>query len=332
MVENPPRVYIFHGEDEFSIAQAVESLKSRMGKSETASIDISQMDGRIDSIGEVEAAAFTMPFLAERRVVIYLHPLVNLSTESLRKRFQEALIKIPATTALVMVIDKVLTPEKSRDNSDFHWLEAWANDNPEIVFIRRFESQKGGAMTFWIQERAKSLEGSIEGEAAQLLADQVGDDKRLADNELQKLLAYVNYARQIDRDDVIYLTPSAGETNVFAMVDALGNRNGKLASKLLHQLLDSFEPEYIFYMVVRQFRLLLQAKDVVETGGDPGAIAKKLRVHSFVAGKLFNQSRGFTLEALEDIYHKLLDIDEAIKTSRLDTRLALDTLIASLTM
>lgn len=332
MAENPPPVYIFHGEDEFSIAQAIESLKSNLGNSETATLDICQLDGRSDSVGELEAAAFTLPFLAKRRVVVYLHPLVNLSTKELQMKFQETLGKIPATTALVVIIDKVLTPKKSRENNDFHWLETWANENPEIVYIRRFESQKGGAMTAWIQERAKSSGGSFEGEAAQLLATQVGEDKRLADNEIQKLLAYVNYGRQVDRDDVIYLTPSAGETSVFTMVDALGNRNGRQASKLLHQLLDRFEPEYIFYMVVRQFRLLLQAKDVIESGGNSETIAKKLRVQKFVAKKLFNQSRGFSLEELEDIYHKLLDIDEAIKTSLIDTSLALDTLIASLAM
>jgi DNA polymerase-3 subunit delta len=85
-------------------------------------------------------------------------------------------------------------------------------------------------------------------------------------------------------------------------------------------------------MVIRQFRLLLQAKDIVDSGGDSGEIAKKLRLQPFVARKLVNQSRGFTLDALEDIYHKLVDIDDAIKTSRVDTRLALDTLIASLAL
>ena len=330
MVENPPRVYIFHGDDDFSISQAVASLKSKLGNSGTASLDISQLDGRNDSVRELEAAALALPFLAERRMVIYQHPLVNLSTESLQEGFKQTLEKIPVTTALVLTIDQVLTSKKRRDKGKLHWLETWAQDHPEITYIRRYEAQKGGAMAHWIQERAKVLDGEFEVEAATLLAEQVGDDKRLADNEIQKLLAYVNYSRQVDRDDVVYLTPSAGETNVFAMVDALGNRNGKQASKLLHQLLDRFEPEYIFYMVVRQFRLLLQTKDIIESGGDSDEIAKKMRLHPFVARKLVNQARGFTLEGLEDIYHKLLEIDEAIKTSRVDTRLALDTLIASL--
>jgi DNA polymerase-3 subunit delta len=332
VTENPPRVYIFHGDDEFSIAQAVDSLKSKLGNSGAASLDISQLDGQSDSLHELEAAAFALPFMAERRVVVYQHPLTNLSSEPLQEKFKRTLERIPVTTALVIIVDQVLTPWKSREKGNFHWLEAWANDHPEIVYIRRYEAQKGGAMVHWIQERAQALGGELEVQAATLLANQVGEDKRLADNELQKLLAYVNYARQIDRDDVIYLTPSAGETNVFAMVDALGNRNDKQASKLLHQLLDRFEPEYIFAMVVRQFRLLLLAKEIVESGGDSAEIVKKLRLHPFVAGKLVDQSRGFSLEGLEEIYHKLVDIDEAIKTSRVDTRLALDTLIASLAL
>ena len=330
MTQNPPRVYIFHGDDEFSIAQAVDSLKSKLESSGAASLDISQLDGHSDALPELEAAAFALPFLAERRVVVFQHPLANLSGEPLQEKFTQLLEKIPATTALVLIIDQVLTPRKSREDGKFHWLESWANDHPEIVYIRRFEAQKGGAMAHWIQERAQALGGGFEVQAATLLANQVGDDKRLADNEIQKLLAYVNYGRQVDRDDVIYLTPSAGESNIFAMVDALGSRNGKQASKLLHELLDRFEPEYIFAMVVRQFRLLLLAKEIIETGGDSTEINKKLQVHPYVAGKLVGQSRGFTIEALEEIYHKLVDIDEAIKTSRVDTRLALDTLIASL--
>ena len=53
MVDNPPRVYIFHGDDEFSIAQAVESLKANLGNAGEATLDISQLDGRSDSVREL---------------------------------------------------------------------------------------------------------------------------------------------------------------------------------------------------------------------------------------------------------------------------------------
>jgi len=332
VVENPPRVYIFHGDDEFSIAQAVESLKTNLVNSGNASMDYVQMDGRSDSIAALEAAALALPFFAERRMVVYRHPLGRLSEEAAQHKFLRNLENIPSTTALVLVIDFLLSDKQKKDKKKFHWLEKWARSQPEIAYIRPYKAQKGGAMVHWIQERARELDGVFEVEAAKHLANQVGDNKRMADQEIQKMLAYVNYQRQVEYDDVAYLTPFAGEMNIFAIVDAMGNRNGKAASKSLQQLLDQYEPNRIFSLVVRQFRLLLQAKEIIENGGNSQYIARKLKVHQFVANKLSFQSRQFTLEALEDIYHELVDIDEAVKTSRLDTRLALDMLIASLAM
>jgi DNA polymerase III delta subunit len=53
-------------------------------------------------------------------------------------------------------------------------------------------------------------------------------------------------------------------------------------------------------------------------------------VHPFVAGKVSRQARQFSLPTLEVIYHRLLEIDLAIKTSQMTGELALDTLLASL--
>ena len=332
MVEKKPRVYIFHGDDEFTIAQTLESLKSNLEGSDAAIMDFVQLDGGDNTVGELQTAVLTLPFFAQRRMVVYQHPLAEMTSEDSRQKLQEILEKIPATTALVLVVDFVLTPRQKSEKGDFHWLEKWAHDHPEEAFIRCFPVEKGGALVHWIQERARALGGEFEIEACKLLAEYVGDDKRMAENEIHKLLAYVNYSRRVEREDVAYLTPYAGEMSVFGMVDALGNRNGKEASKRLHQLLDQYDAEYIFYMVVRQFRLLIQAKEILESGGNTQNITKMLHIHAFVAGKLAYQSRQFTQQALEEVYHKLVDIDEAIKTSQIETRLALDTLIASLAM
>jgi DNA polymerase-3 subunit delta len=332
VVENKPRVIILHGEDEFSIAQTVDSLKLKLGDSDSVSMDYVQMDGRSDSVAALEAAALTLPFFAKRRMVVYRNPLERLSEEAAQKKFLTFLKKIPSTTALVLVVDFLSSGKQKRDRGKIRWLEKWARSQPEIAYIQRFEAQKGGALANWIQKRAKALDGVFDFQAATHLAKQVGVDKRLADQEIQKLLAYVNYQRPVEYDDVAYLTPIAGETNIFAIVDAMGNRDGKAASKSLLQLLDRYEPNRIFSLVVRQFRLLLLSKEIIENGGNSQQITRKLKVHPFVAEKLVTQSRKFTLEALEAIYHKLVDIDDSVKTSQIDIRLALDTLIASLAM
>ena len=84
-------------------------------------------------------------------------------------------------------------------------------------------------------------------------------------------------------------------------------------------------------MFVRQFRLLIQVKELADGGSRPPAIATALKMHSFVVGKIYQQSRGFSLTQLEQIYRHLLDIDVAVKTGRNEMPTALNLLVASLT-
>ena len=115
------------------------------------------------------------------------------------------------------------------------------------------------------------------------------------------------------------------------MVDALGNRNGQLALKLLHRLLEEEDPLPLFGMIVRQFRLLLGVKELLNTGNREAEIARQLKTHPFVVRKLIPQSRHFSIATLEDILWQLLEIDQAVKTSQVEWEVALDTLFASLT-
>ena len=153
----------------------------------------------------------------------------------------------------------------------------------------------------------------------------------MANQEIQKLLAYVNYDRPVETDDVELLTADLGQGNIFTMVDALGNQNARTAMNMLHRQLEQQDPIPIFGMVVRQFRLLLLTREVLDNGGNRAELARRLKVPPFVADKLILQSRRYTVPVLEAIYRRLLDVDEAIKTGKVPGDLALDTLVAALT-
>ena len=84
-------------------------------------------------------------------------------------------------------------------------------------------------------------------------------------------------------------------------------------------------------MIIRQFRLLLIAKEYLMLHGGRQGLTDALGTKSkFVADKAAEQSRSFTLEQLEDIYRALQDYDLKMKTGRIDPRLALDLLVAGL--
>jgi DNA polymerase-3 subunit delta len=86
-------------------------------------------------------------------------------------------------------------------------------------------------------------------------------------------------------------------------------------------------------MVVRQFRLLIQVRELMDE--DPAQdhikIAQKIGSHPYPIQKIMPQAKLFTTPQLKTIYHQLSDIDQSIKTFQLEEELALDLLIASLT-
>jgi DNA polymerase-3 subunit delta len=331
MADRKPVVYIFHGDDEFAIGQALTEFESQMGDSPTAAMNTTSLDGRNLNLDELIQVTRTIPFLAERRLVVLRDPLGCLKSSTDRENFKSILENTPATTALVIQITKPLVDPRNRRKGQTHWLEKWSETQEGRVYLREYLLPKGPQMANWIRTQAKERGGEFSHQAAALLGSYVGDDPRLASQEIEKLLNYVNNQRPVEPDDVEYLVPYAGETSIFDMVDALGERNGGKAQRLLHHLLEVDDPLRLFGMVVRQFRLLLMTRELLDSGHREREIASILKSPPFVVRKLISQVRNFSLAQLEIIYHKLLDMDEAIKTGKTDGDVSLDTFVAALT-
>jgi DNA polymerase-3 subunit delta len=331
--------YLFHGEDEFSQREQLAAFKAKLGDPSLVALNTSAFDGRTVTLGELRHACDSIPFLADVRLVVVEGWLTHLASRrsgekaasdepaASSKKIIEELVTylplLPETTRLVFV-----EPKKVRDN---HPVLLLAKSDPKRGIVKAFEPPKGDALIDWIIARATMQGGAISFPAAQLLAESVGEDLRLLDGEVAKLLAYVAGKRPAGEADVKLLTPYAGEADIFQMVDALGQRRGEMATRLMHRLLDGGKhPLELLSMIARQFRLLIQAKELLGEGQRPAAIAKELGVPPFVADKLARQTHNFSLPQLEAVYHRLLEIDVAIKTGEMDGTLALDLLVAGL--
>ena len=327
-----PVVYLFHGEDEFSITEEIHKLEMKLGDGSSAALNTTRLDGRTLSFEELENAARAMPFMTPRRLVEVYSLLAKLdSNPSMQERFRSLLGSLPETTALVLVEYRSLAGDKKNKP---HWLLEWTKQAGDRTFVREFAVKE---MHNWIQQHAAQAGGRFTPQAAGALAPLVGNDARLAHQEVVKLLTYVNYQRPVEREDVDAVTALPGQSNIFAMVDALGMQNGKQAISMLHRLLEEQDAQSIFQMVVRQFRLLLLAAEILEGGGTDQDVAAKLRpepfkVHPYSAQKISAQARRFSLNTLEAVYRRLLEIDEAIKTGQMEGEVALDVFIAGFTM
>ena len=95
----------------------------------------------------------------------------------------------------------------------------------------------------------------------------------------------------------------------------LESRHRRSAAELLQsKIADGTEPEYLFAMIIRQYRLLIQVKELTEAGKKPPEISRILNIHGFVSGKLYQQSQNYDLAQLEQIYSHLLEVDVGVKT------------------
>jgi DNA polymerase-3 subunit delta len=199
-------------------------------------------------------------------------------------------------------------------------------------FVRSFQLPEGRNLERWIRTRAKASGGRISTHAAQVLAENVGSNLHTLDNEIEKLVLYKD-GQQIEADDVSLLCSQVAEASIFKLVDALGNRNGReAASQLQIKFNEGADPYYLFAMIVRQYRLLIQVKELADEGSLPNEIAKSLSIHNYVSGKLFQQSQNYTMPQLEQIYGRLLEVDVDLKTGHTDITTALNLIVAGVSL
>ncbi len=314
---NPPSVYMFYGDNPLAISETIADLQAKLGDS--AEFNVKRFAGASLDIEQLSAASKALPFLSERRLII-VESAEKISDQNSEK-VVELLDDLPDTTALVIV--ETVVPKSGRDEKKPSRLRQWATDHPEKAFIRAFINPKGAAFAAWLSDRA---DGQIDPDAAQLLSHYVDEDPVLGDQELQKLLRYVDGERAISVEDVERLSPAYGEIHIFDVVDKLGDAQGSLAK--LQQILEEQEPRTVFPMVVRQFRLMLLARLAIEGGEDPISATK---LHPYVARKISAQSQRFSVAQLKEIYQRLHELDISVKRGEADLSLDLLPLIASIT-
>lgn len=320
--------YIFHGEDTHTQKQTFNEVVAKIGDAAMLELNTTRLEGKGLTIGRLQDACNAMPFLAPKRLVI----VQDLFTEGKPdKKFMEGLLaylpELPDTARLFFLESKALSAK--------HALLKLANDSKQ-GYAKLFERPEGTQLERWISQRTAALGGQMHPRAANALAINVGNDLAILEQEIQKLVLYKGITEpvaQITAEDVGLLSPYAAESNIFDLVDAVGNRHGKRAAELLQKKLEEgAEPFLIFSMIVRQFRLLIQVKELAEAGLRPPAISKELKMHSFVAGKVFQQAQSFSLVQLEQIYAHLLDVDVRVKTGKTDMVTALNLLVFGLAL
>ena len=330
MSQETPTVYILHGDDLHKAEEMLAAMRERLGDPSTAEMNISVFEGAGIQFPEVESAVVSAPFLAPRRIVVLRDFLGRLNSKDKQKRLTSLLERVPPTTACVIHETRSLTrDERGKERKKAHWLLDWAGKTQKSIYIEEMALPQGREMVNWIRKQAKKLGGEIEPYAASMLAEYVDSSTMQAENELEKLLAYVNYARPVEADDVEFFgLTTSGKGDYFALTDALSTGDRRKAQRMVVLLGQEQDPMMIFFGIVGHFRVLLQAREVIDEGGSEQDVQQKLRMHPFRAKKLYAQARKFSLDTLIRLYQRFSEQDYMFKTGAADAGLILEMLAA----
>ena len=326
-------LYILYGEDDFSLREALAELKEGMGDKELLATNTTILPGQNLTLQQLIITCDTLPFLAPKRLVLVEGLLSRFEPQDKEKHalkpkdsewqaFREYISRMSESTVLVLV-----DGELKRNNPMLAELAPLAK-------VREFKSLKGDRLRDWMQSRAKNLECNIAPPALKLLSELVGSNLGLLSIEIDKLCLYAQ-GRRVEEHDVKSLVAYAQETNVFNMVDAILERNASKATRLLHLLEDEgAAPPYLLFMITRQLRMVIQARDILQQKHASADMGHSLGITSeYVLQKVREQARTRSMEQLKAIYQKLLDTDISIKTGKIKGdrgELALDLLVCEL--
>ncbi len=327
MEGSTPTVYLFYGNDKFTINETIASMRSKLGDPSTADMNLQRFLGSELEMNDLIQSCTVAPFIAHRRLTIVDKAERLPSNLQWQSRFFEFLDTLPETCALVFIEDSEYYRDKKKKYESSSPIFQWAQDHSESAYVQAYFVPKAASFVSWLRNRCQMMGGEIEPAAAQLLADWVSEDPYLSNEELAKLLDYVDRSRPIEVEDVQQLTPYRGQEDIFAMVDALGQRRGKTAQKYLHGLIAEEDIRYVFAMIVRQFRLLMLSREALDVGDSPKQSLPK-NTPDFVVKKISAQAKKFSMDLLERIYHELLEIDLSSKFGGLDLSISLDSFIA----
>lgn len=312
-------LYIY-GKDIFRSRQFLqESIEKFKNKRDPQGLNTTIFNAVKENSEKIFTEMLTAPFLAEKRMVTLENVLTSNDKDFLGKIID--LIssdKIPESNIVVF-----WQAEKLSKVSEVKKL---SNLLKKGKFIYEFDNLPQSELVSWIINEVSKRGGNIKQVAASYLARNIGVDMWFLNSLIDQFVAY-KQDLEIQIKDIQLFLDEKIDDNMFNMVDSIVAGNKKLAFNLLNEQRQiGSSDQYIFSMILRQFKILLQMRDFWERESGPTSdiIAKHLKIHPFVVKKSLPLIRRFSLSELQRIYDELLDIDIKTKTGIANQSLLID--------
>lgn len=261
---------------------------------------------------EVIGISDTLPFFAERRVVV----VEESGWFKNQSGLADYIPNIPESTVLIFVESEV-----DKRNRLYKAVAKCGT-------VSEMNTPEERELKVWVASNLKRAGKSITERTIEFLLERVGTDMENLENELEKLICYAYDRDVITTEDVRAVCSEQISGKIFQMMEAIGMKKQDRALQYYYDLLALREsPMSILFLTIRQFNLLMQAKELNRLHMDSKTIASKLGIPPFSVSKYLAQAKNFPSSVLREAVEYGTQLEEEIKTGRIQDRIAVELLI-----
>lgn len=314
----PQNIYVICGKDKHLVSKQCESLVGTMLTPDERAMSLFQPECDKVELVEVLDELRTLPFLAEKRVVVLKNAekFVSEHRAALEKYFDEP----SKTGVLVLTVDT--------------WMKSTrlAKKLKKVGQLLEVGLMKPWQLPKFVSQYAKDEHGkSMASGAAELVVEFVGDEPGRLCSETDKLAMYVGDNKTITVKDVESLVGHNRMFNVFAVIDSLTSGDvGVAVERLRNMFANDKSAEFTAVGAFAfHFRRMFRAKALLQKGENKAQVTKKLRIWGNDAA-FFTQVGKLSLTRIGSVIGELARIDHGMKTGSMTGKVAIEQLIFKL--
>ena len=310
--------YLFEGVEENIKAATLAALRKAILPEGMEELNESLMDA--PATDAIIAACETLPFLAEKRLVIVREHPALMGRADADERLLSYIPQVPDTAVLVFI---------ARGKADAR--KKLYTAIKKAGGIVSFAPLTDAELNQWIVKTFAGLGKSITPQTASVLAFTVGTDTALLRTEIEKLSALAGDRSEVTEQDVHAVATRSVECTVFEMVDAVvAGQQGKAFGLLRDMLTTGSDRLGILAMLLRQYRLMQHIKIMQYEKVSPAEIKQRLGIAPFAAERCMRQASGYTGGQVKQAVSICLQTEYKVKSGQYNQEGSLETAMLQL--
>ncbi len=310
------QIYLLYGEEQFLCKFHFGRLLNAFG-GEIGDMNTNVFEGKNASIGQIIDQAETLPFLAEKRIIVLRDTgLVKAGSDELAEYLEE-----PCESTVFIFWEQEVTENCKLFNT--------IKKKGSVVCIQK---QSRAYLKQNIAVRLKREGKMISDPTAEYLLDKTGADMANLQSELDKLITYCLDKNEITGEDVDAICSQTTEDRIFEMIDRILEGNQKEAMKLYYDLLAlKVPPVKMLVLLEKRYLQLIQVKNLREQGEVAATIAQKMKgLYSWQIQTMIRHVGKMSMAELQKGLALCADIDEGFKSGRIDEAIGVEMAILNL--